>query len=352
MIPVTESRTKDLKARFRLGDNLGLKALSLGLAVLGWILAHGEQTYQDTVVVPVDYLQPSALVLLNDTALPERVVIQVSGSQGALKALKSQVREGALQYLVNLEEAEPGRTVHSFRLPPVGMPSLVTMHTVSPAEVELHFDDLSSRTLPVQLRVRGDLPQGYIETHRTIEPSFVTLMGARTELADLHAVPTIPMRLGEMRESTDQLLALDLSGMHMHPDSATAVQVTLGVAEVTGELQISNVPVVSRDKKRFSIAPSLCEVSLFGPLPVLAQLGAESVRAEIVGQLGDKQIASKEVHELSWDPLRSSESEAGIQIKVAHARAGEVVVTKVVPGMFQISTTETGAASEAPKGGN
>ena len=326
--------------RFRLGDNLGLKLLSLTLAVLGWLLAHGEQTYQDSFVVPVTYLQPTALVLLNDTALPERVVIQVSGSQAALKALRAQLREGALEYLVDLEEAEPGRTVHSFRLPPLGMSSLVTLQTVSPAEVEFHFDAVVSRTLPVQLRVRGNLPSGYLESSRTIEPSFVTLMGARSELADLHAIPTAPLRLSDRRQSIDQSLALDLSGMHMHRDSATSVQVKLEISEVTGDHKIVDVPVVFGDGERFRMEPSSCEVTLFGPLPVLAQLGSGSVRVEVVGQLDGERAGRLDAADLRWDPLRSAGSAPGVSIKVSHPRAGEVVIKGVEPSMFKVTIVE------------
>ncbi len=335
--------------RFRFGDNLGLKLLSLTLAVLGWLLAHGEQTYQDSFVIPVDYLQPASLVLLNDTALPERVVIQVSGSQAALKALRAQLREGALEYLVDLEEVEPGRTVHSFRLPPLGMSSLVTMQTVSPAEVEFHFDALDSRTLPVQLRVRGDLPSGYLESERTLEPSFVTLMGARSELVDLHAIPTVPLRLSDRRQSVDQILALDLSGMHMHPDSASSVQVRLDIAEVTGDHQVVGVPVVFGDGERFTMEPSSCEVSLFGPLPVLAQLGSGSIQAEVVGQLDGERVGRLDAADLSWNPLRSDDGKPGVLIRVSHPRAGEVVVKDVVPRLFKVTLVEPVPPVEQPE---
>jgi len=338
------------KLRFRAGDNLSLKLLSLVLATLGWVLAHGEQTYHETVVVPVDYLQPEALVLLNDTALPERVVIQVTGSRAAIKGLQSQFREGSVQYLVDLEEAEPGRTVHSFRRPPLGMSNLITMQTVSPAEVEFRFDELSSRTLPVQLSVRGDLPAGYVETARTIEPSFVTLMGARGELAQLHSVPTVPLRLGDRRESVDQALALDLSGLHMHPDSVTSVRVTLEVSELTGEATVADVPVVFGDGRRFTMEPATCVVSLFGPLPLLAELDSLSLSAEVVGQLDGERVGKPGAADLGWEPLASESGKPGILIRVAHTRAGEVVVKGVLPRRFKVVQNVAEEAAEPTPG--
>ena len=342
--------TRGRRLRFRFGDNLALKALSLVLAVLGWMLAHGEQTSQETVVVPVDYVYPTALVLVNNSPLPERVVIQIAGSQAALQAVKSQLREGSIQYLVDLEDAELGRTVHSFRRPPLGMSSLVVMQTVSPAEVEFQFDALSSRTLPVQLRILGDLPAGYVESERSIEPSFVTLMGARSELADLHAVPTVPLRFSERRQSVNQTIALDLSGMHMHPDSATSVKVALRISEVTGDVHIQQVPVVFGDGARFKMEPSRCTVSLFGPLPVLAELGPDSLRAEVVGQLDGERVGKLGAADLRWNPLAGDDGKPGVLIKVAHPRASEVVVKQVDPPFFQVTAVLAPALPETTRG--
>jgi len=331
------TRMKEL--RFKLGDNLSLKLLSLVLATLGWLLAHGEQTFHETIVVPVDYFQPEALVPLNDTVPPDRVVIQVSGSRAALKGLTSQLHEGLVRYVIDLEEAEPGLTVHSFRRPPIGMPNLVTVQTVSPAEVEFRFDELSSRTLPVQLTLRGDLAVGYVETGRTIEPSFVTLMGARSEISELQAIPTVPLRLNTKTETVDQMVALDLSGMHMHPDSATKVRVTVGIAEVSGDGKVVGVPVRFGDGKRFTMAPDTCAVSLSGPLPVLAELDSESLRAEVVGQLDGENFGKLGGADLMWDPDSSGKGNPGVLIRVAHPRAGEVVVTGVEPRSFQVEIT-------------
>ncbi len=335
MSPLSRGRGARVLARLR--ENLPLKVLSLGLAILGWLLAHGEQTYQESIVVPVEYLQPDSLVLLNDSPLPERVVVQVAGSQAALQAVKSMLREGSVQYLVDLEEAEPGRTVHSFRLPPLGMSSLVTMQTVSPAEVEFEFDELSSRTLPVELRVRGELPSGYAEKERKIAPDLVTIMGARSELTGLRSVPTVPLRLGDMRESINQAVALDLSGMHMHPDSATSVQVELTIAEVTGDLLVADVPVLFAAETNAKVKPTLCEVRLFGPLTVLGELGPDSLRAEVTGKL-DRELRAKLSEEgVRWDPLVTEGNQVRVLIQVVHPRASEVVVKEVIPALFQVA---------------
>jgi len=342
------TRIKELS--FKLGDNLSLKLLSLILATLGWLLAHGEQTYHETLVVPVDYFQPEALVLLNDAVLPSQVVIQVSGSRAALKGLTTQLRDGLVKYVVDLEEVEPGLTVHSFRRPPAGMSNLVTMQTVSPAEVEFRFDELSTRTLPVQLTVRGDLAPGYVETERTVEPALVTLMGARSELSELHAVPTVPLRLNTKRETVDQNVALDLSGMHMHPDSATSVRVNVGIAEVAGDGKVVGVPVTFGDGKRFTMDPATCTVSLFGPLPVLAELDSESLRAEVVGQL--EQVGKPGTSDVVWDPQVSESGNPGVLIHVAHPRAGEVVVKGVEPRSFKVQSALAQEAPESDAQGN
>lgn len=321
-----------LLARLRLAftHDLGLKSLALVLATLAFLYSHGEQDQEATFVVPVEYLFPADLVLLNDDPLPEQVVIVASGSRAQL----TRVQERQLRYVVDLEKAEPGTTEYSFRQPPSSFPERVRISTVSPAMIRFVFDEQARHTVAVQLRVRGDLPAGFVETSRSVVPAEVVLAGARSELKDLASISTTPLRLKNHPQGFDGDLALDTTGLHLLPDSATSVGVRLVVEEVFADREFGVVPVGFAKglsaRAGLVLEPTAALITLRGPVPVLDRLRSENLRLEVGGPAGSLPVALEEVS-LRWRPGPRPEGDLGVVVRIDHPRAERIEVVSVAP---------------------
>lgn len=337
-----------------LTHNALLKAVALGLAVLAWLVAQGEQVFQSTVVAPVEYVLPDDLVLVNDEPPPEQVVIRASGSRAALKELQQDLREVSVRFVVDLAAAEPGRTVHSFRSLPSGVGAGVTIDTISPAEVELAFDEIAVRTVPVLLRTRGSLPAGFVETGRSVEPEELTLTGARSELLDLDVLQTVPLRLGKLRESHSGPVPLDLSKLHLTDDNATSVHVSLGVQEAVADREFGAVPVQLTEAltlQQAQVSPAQSLVRLRGPVPVLESLSRER---------GILTVIDGDVSTLVWTDDASvvafqedgggPEAVPGARVRISHERASELEILGVAPASFELTRPPPEPTAPEPDG--
>jgi hypothetical protein len=325
--------------KIQLRENLGLRLLSLALAVVLWFVAQGEQTYQATVLAPVEYLLPEGLVLLNDGPPPEQVVIRASGSRASLRTLQEQLRESPARFIVDVEDAEPGRTVHTFRKLPAGVGQDVIIDTISPAEVELVFDEVGERTLPVLMRTRGKLPPGFVEVARSLEPSEVTLIGAASELGHLEFIQSLPILLDSRKASFGGELGLDVGDLHLTADSPRVIRATLEVEEAVAEREYGAVPlVVGIDGVR--VEPGALVVRLSGPVPVLDELR----HAGVIGRLrGDRDALKFDEDTVEVDVGWTSGEDAGppsVLVTIDHKRADELEVLGVDPKRFKVFVVE------------
>ncbi len=345
-----------MNVRALLTDNLAYKAISLILALGAWFLAQDEQIFHATLEAPVDYLHPEGrdLILMNDGPLPNPVRLRVSGSRTSVSRLVEKAREVEIRYVVDLRDAEPGRAVHSFLRPPGGVTDEVQVDTVSPAEVDLVYDTISTVTLPVLLRSRGKLPPGFVETGRSVLPSEVTLSGSRTDLRDLEFVQTVPLRLDDLKENFSGSMSLDLTALHLVPNSPRGVQVDFEVEEASAEHEFAGIQVaLGEGWAGYDVAPASCVVRLVGPVPVLAELRRRGLTVVLDGDvtalvfpaLGDARVA--------YSPGSGGELPA-VRVLMDHPRADEIELRSVEPLTFTVTRPQEpeldpGVPPEAPE---
>ncbi len=326
--------------RGALTNNLVLKATSLLLAIGAFFVAQGEQTFHATIEAPVDYLWPEPeegrrLILMNDKAPPNPVRLQVSGSRAAV----SRLREKEVRYVVDLRQAEPGPTVHSFLRPPGGVTAEVQVDTVSPAEVELRFDVVGSETVPVLLRTVGRLPTGFVETKRELTPSEIVLVGSRTELARVEFVETVPLRLDALTDGFEGSLALDLAALHLLPESPRGVAVSFGVKEAMAEREFAEIPIsLSSELEGMEIAPSACVLGLYGPVPVLEELARSGLAIEASGDPAALYFPDEGPATISYSAGPAAEgAPPAVRVRIDHPRASEVELRSVEPLGFRLT---------------
>jgi|GEM_PF-1648173 len=336
------------KMRVAFTQDVGLKFLALVLAMLAFLYSHGEEDQEATFVVPVEYLFPPDLVLLNGEPLPDQVVIVASGRRANL----TRVQERQLRYVVDLEKAVSGATEYSFRQPPSSFPEGVRISTVSPAMIGIQFDEQARRTVPVQLRVRGDLPAGFVETSRTIDPPEVTLAGARSELDELVFIATTPLRLRDHAQGFDGDVPLDTTGLHLLPDSATSVGVKLVVEEVMADREYGAVSVSFSaglaTVSGLSMEPKAVLMTLRGPVPVLDTLRSDNISVELGGPASALPAVGEDAS-VAWSSGERTEGTLGVVVRIDHPRADRVTVLSLAPSGVTVSNAGP-PAGEQPSG--
>jgi hypothetical protein len=249
--------------------------------------------------------------------------------------------------------------VHSFRGPPPGIPDDVTIETVSPSEIELHFDEVGTRSVPVSLRTRGSLPHGFVETSRSTNPPEIELSGARGELADLEFVQTVALRLSERRESFRGELDLDTSALHLTEKSPRRVIVELEIEEARAAREFGGLAIgLGEGMEGLAVDPPHCAVRLEGPVPVLDELARGGLRVVLDGD-GKALIFQAGGHAvLAWSESPGGAGAApALRVVVEHPRKDELTLRGTDPAEFRVRRAppappggppQTGAAASPP----
>ena len=334
-----------MKPRALLSHNFSLKLLAVVLAFAAWVVAQGEQVHRVTVDVPVRYLLPSAedgepfssrLVVMNDAPLPKKVRLQLSGTRVAISRFV--VEQSALEYAVDLTEATAGTRVESFRIPPVELGADIVLDAVSPADIGIVLDVVDSVTVPVRIRRRGKLGEGFREVRSRVNPEEVTLVGSRRDLAQVEVVDTVALRMGELDQAGYlDPLPLDLSHLHLLPESPLEVRVSVEVELKIEEQQFDNVEIrLGVGMAGHRLVPQRCRVKVKGPPQLVEQLSVSEVEAVLSGQADRLDFsAGDRAPVMALVTAGSDPTMPAVRVEINHPRAAELHIV-VEPQSFVV----------------
>lgn len=249
-------------------SNIGLKLLSLALAIGLWMFVNaGQHGALESFQAPISYRDlPPGFLITNPH--PEFVRIQVSGP----RTLLSLIDPARLTLHLDLTGVAVGQA--SFKIGPdsFAVPRQTNVTSVSPSQIVLDIDRVVTRTLPVRLITEGAPAEGYKVASTEVIPSRIDVRGPSRELARLDEVETEPLAIEGISSDLDR--TIDLTA----PGGAARLQIGEAEAKVTLEPVIASrefrgVPVQVRDAAfRFRVAPKRIAMVLRGPLLTLAKL--------------------------------------------------------------------------------
>src|SRR5512132_1807092 len=163
--------------------HLGLKALSVVLALLLWMIVSGEETVERGLRVPLELQQvPAGLELLGE--VPATVDVRVRGASGTL----SRVGTGDVVAVLDLRGAREGRRLFPLTPEQMRVPFGVEVVQVSPSAVAMAFERSASRQLPVVPAVDGHPAPGYVVGAKTADPPRVEVVGPESVIKSVTEV--------------------------------------------------------------------------------------------------------------------------------------------------------------------
>ena len=182
--------------------HLGLKLLSVGLAVLLWMAVSGEQTVERGLRVSLELQQfPPGLEIQGEPL--STVDVRVRGASGTLGRLSP----GDVVAVMDLRAARVGHRLFHLTPEQVRAPFGVEVVQVTPPTVALMFEKSATRQVPVVPEVDGKPAPGYVvgKTKRT---------GAFAECRDLERILRAANSGAGNRADPDQIgVFLDGAGL-------------------------------------------------------------------------------------------------------------------------------------------
>lgn len=169
--------------------NIGWKLLALLIAVLFWTIAAREPELATSISVPIEFKNiPDDLDIGGN--LPDRVRVEVRGPSGRLT--RDSLADAAV--ILDLSDARPGDRTYNVRSANASLPFGVDFDRAVPSQVTLHFDQLSTRIVPIQ-PVYVNIPDGYRIGTAALDPSKVQIRGPEERVSHISKVLTDPIDL-------------------------------------------------------------------------------------------------------------------------------------------------------------
>ena len=240
--------------------HIGLKLLSIVLAMLVWLLVSGEQLVERALRIPLEFANlPAQLEMVGAT--PTAVDVRVRGSSGAL----SRVAPGELVAILDLRAARPGQRLFHLTGADVRAPFGIDVVQIAPSNIPIAFEPEATRVVPVVPGVEGEPGSGYMVGTVKANPATVEVVGPSSAVARLSGAITEPVSVAGATGTVTETVNIGVADPSVRLRSPASTQVTVNVTAAPVEWAIAGIPVRSRDGGSAEILPGEVTVFVRGP---------------------------------------------------------------------------------------
>jgi YbbR domain-containing protein len=259
--------------------HLGLKVLSVVLALLLWMIVSGEETVERGLRVPLELQQvPAGLELTGE--VPATVDVRVRGASGTL----SRVSTGDVVAVLDLRNARSGRRLFPLTPKDVRVPFGVEIVQVQPSALGMAFEPSASRRVPVVPAVDGRPAPGYVVGSLEADPKTVEVIGPESAVRRATEALTEPVSVSGARERVQQSVTLGLIDPSLRLKNAGTATVTVQIVPAPLERSLQGRPVHLRNvapNLEAQAIPSAVGLTLRGSREALARVEADDIVAYV-----------------------------------------------------------------------
>jgi YbbR domain-containing protein len=177
----------DFFRRFVL-HNLGLKFLSLILAIGLWFGVVREPIAEIAVDVPIEFRNIPANLEISSEVVP-RAQIRVRGPQQIIRHLQS----ADIYADIDLNGVRAGERTYDLTSTEVHKPSGVEVVQVIPSQFHIAFDWRETREVPIRPRIIGTFADGYNIGRVMVDPPMLKIVGPKKQIEQVDAAITDPI---------------------------------------------------------------------------------------------------------------------------------------------------------------
>jgi len=218
--------------------HIGLKLLSLALALLLWMAVSGEQTVERSLRVPLELQQfPAGLELQGE--VPATADVRVRGASGAL----GRVLPGDIVAVLDLRAARSGRRLFHLTPEQVRAPFGVEVVQVNPPTIAMVFEPSASRLLPVVPSIDGKPEAGYVVGKVATDPASVEVVGPQSAVARATDATTEPVSIGGASRDVRETVTVGLLDPALRLRTARAASVVVQIVPGPIERTLAAQPV-------------------------------------------------------------------------------------------------------------
>ena len=292
-------------------ENLGLKALSFAFAVGLFLFLYGQRDEQQrTVAVGLSFRPPaedSTRELM--TQLPASIHVTLRGPAHAIDRL---VQAGMPPLTIDLRNGERESITFNERM--FSLPPDTHVTASDPPSIELEWEDVIARQIPIQASITGQPALGYVvRGEPEVDPKQITARGPASLVEVLQFARLAAFDVSGLSEGVHRRrIALDAPPTRVRFMGPPAATVSVTVARRLTEASFQGRAVEVLGPAITGVSPRAVDVTVVGPPEVVQALRAEQVvpRANLMKAPG-----------LDLKDLRHGSAELPVTVELAGAEA-------------------------------
>jgi YbbR domain-containing protein len=168
--------------------NFGLKALSLGVAVLLWMAVTRDPVAEVALNVPIEFHNAPEHLEISSETIPQ-VQVRVRGPVRAVRDISAT----DVHAVIDMANVQPGERTYDLSPARIHVPDGVQVVQAVPAQIRISFDRRETRQVEVKPRVIGTFASGYHIQQVTAVPETVTIVGPTTHVRGVETAITDPV---------------------------------------------------------------------------------------------------------------------------------------------------------------
>jgi diadenylate cyclase len=178
--------------------NLGLKLISLCLAIGLWLAVSRDPTAEVAVAVPIEFHHIPDKLEISSEHIPQTQV-RVRGPEQVIR----RVQPDDVHVEIDLTGTKPGERTFDLSSQQVRQPHDLEVVQVVPSQLHLSFDERLDRVVEVRARVVGNFAHGYRLAQVQVDPPQIAISGPRKRVEAVEAAITDPVDVsGTMLRNT------------------------------------------------------------------------------------------------------------------------------------------------------
>lgn len=249
-----------------------LRAASLLLAVVLWVIIAGRDTAERGLTVPVEMRNvPADLEITGDTV--NTVSVRLRASPGLIESLDP----SEVLAPIDLEGAEEGERIIQLTPDQIRVPFGFRVVKVTPSLLTLNLERALSKTVPVRPRILGRPASGYEVADVSSTPREIRVRGPKSRVREIESAFTEPVSVDGADVTVEEFVNVGLEDPLLTLEGGGQVKVVVRIRQRQEQRSFEALPVSPRGRDA-RVEPPAVRVVVAGPATVLRELVGGDLR--------------------------------------------------------------------------
>lgn len=258
-------------------ENKGLKALSLLLAVLLFVVSRQPVIDLRMIGVPIEYRGLSPGVKIVGDA-EQTVSLRLIGPRDIVRSLTPD----QLLVIADLSGKEPGERVVQLKADEDFLPDSVEVVQIEPASIRIKLEPTVKKRVRVEARFRGKIAEAREIYSVKLNPGEVEIEGPQSMVDKIERLLTETVNMDGRRADFQTSVGVEIPQDLLQVKTPGQIELSVKIGEERMLRRFANAPVRWLDKSATGrLLTKTVQLEVFGPKSAVEALRADDLRVEV-----------------------------------------------------------------------